>query len=291
MTNPAAALAALSATAQSVQDLGAFAPSTWLSLLSAGLLVLMGPFLNQDLSEIIIASLGVPAFAKPFVSRAIASAVGGLMAKSGVDAATATAVASYLWVGAEKVNASPWALELESKMPTLWTWIKKIFQKPGAPAASLLLLALLSVAGMAHADGTPTASANGFIATPSLGLQSGMYAIQSDMSLTPTAESAVEGQYGLYFGTWTVDAAGNLSYAPLVYLVAGIGMDAGVGETRGVASVSLGYTYFGVSVTKNVGDGLPPLVALQTNWTFTGLVHPLVWDLSGARKEFPTATW
>lgn len=282
---------------------------------------------TQHLLEFINAYVKPPFWLKLALPKVWSSIIGWMLTKSGMDWATATAASTSFAALLEKVHGSPLALDLEGEVKGIFEapFFKNLFaskaapaavtaapQAPAAPSATptpapvappagpsapgaaliLALLGVLALAGVAKANTTPTASAYGFVGSPSVGLTGPLLSVQPDESLTPTSEVVEEGQYGIYYGQWTVDADGNLSYNSLVYLNFGVGLSSGAGETRGVVTASLGYTNFGIIVAKNLGDGEPPLFGIQGQWNLTNLVHGLVWDLSNVRSStFPTATW
>jgi hypothetical protein len=176
---------------------------------------------------------------------------------------------------------------------------------PTAPAASaptagqtlkmiMLCGLLLGLGAGLRADTTTTTTARGFMATPSLLAQGALYQLQTNGTLTPTAESVAGMQYSFYWGTYTESTAGKIDFSPLVFLTPfSIGLSTGTGSTRPVYSVAAGYKYFGVSAAWNIGQGNPrPLVGLMASIPLDPLLNGLVWDLDGtAAKNFPGASF
>ncbi len=214
----------------------------------------------------------------------VAHALGGL---SGVDAITGSVVLAQ---ATHWVNEQPWAVELEGKFPKVWAWIGKGV----SPAAKMIMLCglLLGLGAGLKADTTTTA--RGFMATPSLLAQGALYQLQTDGTLTPTAESVVGMQYSFYWGIYTESTAGKINFSPLVFLTPlSIGLSTGTGSTRPVYSVAAGYKYFGVSAAWNIGQGNPrPLVGLMASIPLDPLLNGLVWDIGGtAAKNFHGASF
>jgi hypothetical protein len=156
----------------------------------------------------------------------------------------------------------------------------------------LLCGLLLGLGAGLSADTTTTA--RGFMATPSLLAQGALYQLNTDGTLTPTAESVAGMQYSFYWGTYTESTEGKINFEPLVFITPfSIGVSTGTGSTRPVYSVAVGYKYFGVSAAWNLGANQErPLVGLMASIPLDPLLNGLVWDIGGtAAKYFPGASF
>jgi len=163
---------------------------------------------------------------------------------------------------------------------------------PGKLGVWFFLVGLLALGAGLSADTTTTA--RGFMATPSLLAQGALYQLNTDGTLTPTAESVAGMQYSFYWGTYTESTEGKINFEPLVFITPfSIGVSTGTGSTRPVYSVAVGYKYFGVSAAWNLGANQErPLVGLMASIPLDPLLNGLVWDIGGtAAKYFPGASF
>jgi hypothetical protein len=195
------------------QLVGLLAGMNWLQLFKlavAGLVTIYnGPTLVQHLSELIITYLDVPLFFKPFVPKIVSGAIGGLLNWAGVDPVTATAAATYLTTQAEKVNASPLALDLENKIAGIPTLLSKINLKSGASA-------LLFLIGL------------GLALSNNAGLGSSVYTIQDDGSWLPTGGTLISDNLNFSFGSLS-----GTSFSEYVGISLGAGFESRNGEQFG----------------------------------------------------------
>lgn len=287
----------ITTTAQSLAVLGG---TDWLGIvhllpglmLSALLAWLLATPVQAAIETAIAAALPVWAFPVKALLPTIFSAAIGYLAHalgglSGVDAVTGAVVLAQ---ATHWANEQPWAVELEGKFPKVWAWIGKGV----SPTAKMVMLCGLLLGLGAGLSADTTTTARGFMATPSLLAQGALYQLNTDGTLTPTAESVAGMQYSFYWGTYTESTEGKINFEPLVFITPfSIGVSTGTGSTRPVYSVAVGYKYFGVSAAWNLGANQErPLVGLMANIPLDPLLNGLVWDISGtAAKYFPGASF
>lgn len=299
----------------------------WLSVVKyiiAGMAALASPFVLQELAEYVIAVFKVPFFVKPFVPKILATIVAGILNWTGLDGATSAGAGVALMGMVKLANESKWALDLENKVvaSTAGTPSQRLVDaaknlveagkvlqaSPGQVVAQnahndamnavlsaipkVLVLGLLLLGASLKADVTPTAF-TGWLSGPSTFVTGAEYQMQTDGSLTPTAEAVFGGQYGFYLGSFTQSKAGKVQFDPLAYLGFGIGISSGTGDTRPVGMVSVGYRDFGISASWNLGQGREmPLVGIQATIPFMSIIPGLDWDMSHTvSTNMPGATW